>query len=98
MNNDLPTPEWVKLIPADSIPVFCFAIDTTDADLEYIGAELRAFFGVRKVLVIRGDVDIYAIADQPAPQDTQSPQCICGGEPHVSHCPACTDPFLRVIV
>ena len=29
---------------------------------------------------------------------TQSSKCICGGEPHVSHCPANPDPFLRVIV
>ncbi len=51
-------PEWVKLIPADSIPVFCFALDTTDYDLDRIGAELRAFFKDRKVLVLRGDVDV----------------------------------------
>ena len=28
--------------------------------------------------------------------EVQQPKCICGGEPHVSHCPANRDPFLRV--
>ncbi len=57
-------PEWVKLIPADSIPVFCFAPETYDQDLERYGDQLRAFFGERKVLAIRGVVDIYAIAEK----------------------------------
>ncbi len=60
---ELPKPEWVKLIPADSIPVFCFAPETYDQDLERYGDQLRAFFGERKVLAIRGVVDIYAIAE-----------------------------------
>lgn len=85
-------PEWVKLIPANSTPVFCFAPDTLDGDLYRYAEELRAFFAPRKVLVIRGDVDIKAIIDTP----TAAPStCICGGEPHASHCPMCTDPFLR---
>ena len=96
--DELPKLEWVKLIPADSIPVFCFGLDTTHLELDRVTYRLGVFFGDRKFLTIRGIDQIYAIADQPAPQDTQSPQCICGGEPHVSHCPACTDPFLRVIV
>ena len=25
-------------------------------------------------------------------------RCICGGEPHVSHCPANSDPFLKGFV
>ena len=29
---------------------------------------------------------------------TQQPKCICGGEPHVSHCHANPDPFLKVNV
>lgn len=29
---------------------------------------------------------------------TRGLRCICGGEPHVSHCPACTDPFLKVLI
>ncbi len=62
--DELPKPEWVKLIPADSIPVFCFAPETYDQDLERYGDQLRAFFGERKVLAIRGVVDIYAIADR----------------------------------
>ncbi len=124
MINDIPKPEWIKLIPADSIPVFCFAPDTLDRDLAHYAEELFEFFGSRKVLVIRGNVDIYAIADpasvgtedvpfvmkpmvpkgnitiQPMgtfvpDAATQQPQCICGGEPHVSHCPANRDPFLR---
>ena len=60
-------PEWVKLIPADSIPVFCFSDDLLMADMEQIRAELKRFFGERKFLAIRaGDVQIYAIADQPS--------------------------------
>ena len=31
-----------------------------------------------------------------AQDEVHQPKCICGGEPHVSHCPACTDPFLKV--
>jgi hypothetical protein len=30
-----------------------------------------------------------------APMAKEQPQCICGGEPHVSACPANRDPFLR---
>ena len=66
MTNDIPKPEWVKLIPADSIPVFCFSIEASDYDLERIGEQLRAFFGDRKVLIMRGNVDMYAIADHDA--------------------------------
>ena len=94
---DIPKPEWVKLIPADSIPVFCFAPETLDRDLERYKLQLQYFFGERKVLVIRGDVEIYAIADAPQNAARLS-KCICGGEPHVSHCPANTDPFLKVNV
>lgn len=85
-------PEWVKLIPANSIPVFCFAPETLDGDFERCALELRAFFAPRKVLVMRGNVDIKAIVDTP---NTTPNNCICGGEPHASHCPACRDPFLR---
>ncbi len=84
-------PEWVKLIPASSIPVFCFSLETLDNELERCRTELRAFFGDRKVLAIRGDVQIYAIADAPS----NPTACVCGGAPHVSHCPANPDPFLR---
>ena len=94
--DEMPKPEWVKLIPANTIPVFCLANEITDWELERIGTELRAFFGDRKILVIRGDVDIYAIAD--VPRQEAAPKCICGGEPHVSHCPANPDPFLRVAI
>ncbi len=60
----MPTPEWVKLIPADSIPVFCLSPEVLDMDIERIRHELAKFFGKRKFLVIRsGDVQIYAIAD-----------------------------------
>ena len=93
--DELPKLEWVKLIPADSIPVFCFASKTPDADLEHIGMQLRRVLGDRKFMITNADVQIYAIAERTA---TQAPQCICGGEPHVSHCPANPDPFLRVIV
>lgn len=85
-------PEWVKLIPANSIPVFCFAPDTLDDDLYRYAQELRAFFAPRKVLTIRGNVDIKAIVDTPS---TIPSNCVCGGAPHASHCPACPDPFLR---
>lgn len=57
-------PEWVKLIPAGAIPVFCLSPDTLDQDVHRVGEELRAFFGEHKVLVIRGEVEIYAIVDQ----------------------------------
>ncbi len=59
-----PMPEWVKLIPAGSIPVFCFSPETFDQEVHRAREQLRDFFGARKVLVIRGDVQIYAIADQ----------------------------------
>ncbi len=59
-----PKPEWVKLIPANSIPVFCFAPETLDRDIERYKLQLQYFFGERKVFVIRGDVQIYAIADR----------------------------------
>lgn len=86
-------PEWVKLIPANSIPVFCFPPETPDYELERVATELRMFFAPRKVLVVRGIVDIQAIiVDTPT---TTPSNCICGGEPHASHCPACPDPFLR---
>ncbi len=86
--DDFPKPEWVKLIPADSIPVFCFPIHVTDQDWVHICTELERFFGKGRVLAIRGDdVQITALAATPA--------CICGGEPHASHCPANRDPFLR---
>lgn len=59
-------PEWVKLIPANSIPVFCLPVDTLDSDMERVRVELKRFFGDRKVLAIRsGEVQIYAIADRP---------------------------------
>lgn len=61
----MPTPEWVKLIPADSIPVFCLNENVLDQDIIRISAQLADFFGERKFLVIRsGDVQIYAIANQ----------------------------------
>lgn len=61
----MPMPEWVKLIPADSIPVFCLSPEVLDHDMERIRHELADFFGARKFLIIRsGDVQIYAIADQ----------------------------------
>ena len=63
--NELPKPEWVKLVPSDSIPVFCLSPDTLDQDLHYYSEQLRAFFGDRKVLVIRGVVQIYAITNTP---------------------------------
>lgn len=67
---DTPKPEWVKLIPADSIPVFCFSTNTLDQDVERMHLQLVEFFGERKVLTIRGDVQIYAIAD-PATVSTE---------------------------
>ncbi len=61
----MPTPEWVKLIPSDSIPVFIFNEDLLDLDFDIVTKQLREFFGDRKVLVIRsGDVEIYAIEDK----------------------------------
>ena len=58
------TPEWVKLIPADSIPVFCFPADILHSDLEYAREYLTEFFGERKFLVIRSnEVQIFAIAN-----------------------------------
>ncbi len=73
MGNDFPMPEWVKLIPADSIPVFCFAPETLDMDLVRTGEYLHNFFGERKVLVIRGVVDIYAIAEKSYREVAQQP-------------------------
>jgi len=88
-------PEWVKLIPANSIPVFCFKRYVSEADMAMIIDQLKACFGTRKFLVFRGgEVQIEAIANQ---QPTPS-QCICGGEPHASHCPLCPDPFLRGLI
>jgi len=61
----MPMPEWVRLIPADSIPVFCLNENVVDADVFRIREQLADFFGDRKFLVIRsGDVQIYAIADR----------------------------------
>lgn len=58
-------PEYVKLIPVNSIPVFCLSPEVLDCDMHRIREELKHFFGDRKFLVIRsGDVQIYAIADQ----------------------------------
>ena len=60
--SDIPKPEWVKLIPADSIPVFSFNENLLDSDFEIVTEQLKEFFGDRKILVIRGgDVEIYAI-------------------------------------
>lgn len=62
--DNLPVPEWVKLIPTDSIPVFCFSENVLNGDMEHIRAELTRFFGERKFMAIHGgDVQIYAIAD-----------------------------------
>ena len=36
-----PKPEWVKLIPANSIPVFCFAPETPDRDIERYKLQLQ---------------------------------------------------------
>lgn len=65
MTNDIPKPEWVKLIPADSIPVFCFPNGTLDVEFERAAESLTKFFGKGRVLVIRGDVEISAIAKRP---------------------------------
>lgn len=62
MDKALSVPEWVKLIPADAIPVFCFGADTLDNDLERASHWLVEFFGAGELIVIRGNVDIYAIA------------------------------------
>ena len=63
-NRPLTQTKWVKLIPADSIPVFCLSPEVLDMDMVRIREELAEFFGARKFLVIRsGDVQIYAIAD-----------------------------------
>ena len=60
-----PKPEWVKLIPADSIPVFCFNENILDRDMAIIAEQLKEFFGDRKFLAMRGgDVRIYAIAEK----------------------------------
>ncbi len=94
---ELPKPEWVKLIPADSIPVFCFNENLLDRDMAIICEQLKEFFGDREFLAMRGgDVQIYAIAAKAS--TPPMPQCICGGEPHVSHCPANRDPFLRELL
>ena len=37
----------------------------------------------------------FLLQEVSALQDGSSGKCICGGEPHVSHCPANPDPFLR---
>jgi len=61
----IPPIEWVKLIPADSIPVFCFSEDLLMSDMDHIHAELRHFFGERKFLAIRGSiVQIYAFTER----------------------------------
>lgn len=61
----VPPIEYVKLIPADSIPVFCFNENLLDSDMESVRQELQRFFGKRKFLAIRaGDMQIYAIADR----------------------------------
>ncbi len=60
----IPTPEWVKLIPADAIPVFCFNENTTERDFERAAVMLKSFFGEGKFLAIRGDVQISAITEQ----------------------------------
>ena len=58
-------PEWVKLIPADSIPVFCFNENLLDSDMAIICDQLKEFFGERKFLAMRGGaVQIYAIEDK----------------------------------
>jgi len=63
--DSIPPIEWVKLIPTDSIPVFCFSEDLLTSDMEHIRAELRHFFGERKFLAIRGSVvQIYALTDR----------------------------------
>ncbi len=65
MENTFPKPEWVKLIPADSIPVFCFNENILDRDMDIISELLKEFFGDRKFLAIRGGhVEIYAIEDK----------------------------------
>jgi hypothetical protein len=56
-------PEYVKLIPADCIPVFCFSDHVTVNDMYIIREELHRFFGDRKVLAIRAsDMQIYGIS------------------------------------
>ena len=62
---EVPKLEWVKLIPADSIPVFCLSDLTLDVEVVRIRGQLREFFGERKFLVIRAsEVQIYALADR----------------------------------
>jgi hypothetical protein len=57
-----------------------------DKDIEHTNEYLR---DIRALLI--------EIRDLLKPkQTTVAPsQCICGGEPHASHCPMCPDPFLR---
>jgi len=38
---------------------------------------------------------INALMEQDVIAEMPKPVCICGGEPHVSACPANTDPFLK---
>ena len=64
--DNMPPIEWVKLIPADSIPVFCFPESITNSDLHHASDVLLQFFGERKCLVVRGCVEVCAIADSPS--------------------------------
>ena len=58
--------------------------------LDRIALIARPQFALYEQVVIAGIREIV--------KEVQQPKCICGGEPHVSHCPANPDPFLKVNV